>query len=518
MSSGDDWKENTDPSGPPGLRSSRTSQIEVDWERADLIALTGELAGRRYTIQHKMMIGRDPAAEVVISTNDVSRRHAVIERSDGGQFVIEDLRSRNGTLVNGVPTELKVLQFGDKIQVGSKSLFVFAHHSDLEEQLVRWQRMELIGQMAGGVVHDLNNCLTVVSGNIQYLEMSTEQGEMVDRETLQHCLTEMASATNQAVNLSRKVLGFARGPASHTTTEISGTIQEALRLVRRNLDPSIIIATRLRPRLDVAGDPTQLLQVVVNLVLNARDAMPDGGRLHITAEEHTLDRDQAAQVGVLSPGKYVVIQVADTGVGMDSATMRRVFEPLFTTKEPDKGTGLGLATVKRIVESAEGQIAVQSEPGRGTTFTIHLPCVREPAAPRTGRSTETRVPEEAPLGEGLVLLLDQDPQVRERLRRILRGIRHDLICATDAADFLQLVETYCDRVQLAIINFDQPDVDADRLCQQMREIDPAVRMLVISGSKDHRTRSIITRGVAGFLLKPYGTRTLRAVIDKALED
>lgn len=351
-------------------RLHQTAEIEDNLvDKADLIALTGELAGKRFTIEQRIVLGRDPAVEIMVPGEDVSRRHAAIARSSAKEFVVEDLDSRNGTLVNGVPIEVHVLKFGDKLQIGSRTLFVFTPHSAPEEQLIRWQRIEAIGQMASGVVHDFANYMTAVLGQVEYLRRLLKGPSGLREETLARGLDDIHAAAQQAFKLTRKVLGFARSTESAAFSVDLGTVvEDALRLTARSCEAEIRIHSDIEDELTVQGDRTELLQVLINLLLNARDAMPGGGDLRVSA------RTTEGEAGDLSgPLKQVLLEVSDNGVGMDEQVRSRVFEPLFTTKPAGMGTGLGLSTVARIVEKHRGTIDVQSAPGQGTTFRIRLP-------------------------------------------------------------------------------------------------------------------------------------------------
>lgn len=305
---------------------------ELDYELsqgADLIALTGELAGQRFTVERRAVLGRDPKADILVPGDDVSRRHAAIDRTSASEYVVEDLGSRNGTMVNGVPTEVHVLKFGDKVQVGSRTLFVFAPHSAPEDQLIRWQRLEVIGQMAAGVVHDFANYITAVLGQVEYLRRLLSSPNGLNEKTLAQGLEDIQAAAQQGFKLTRKVLGFARSAESVAfTVEVVTLCDDALRLTARSCEAEIDAHADVEDGLTVRGDRTELLQVLINLLLNARDAMPHGGQLSVSAR--VVQDDVVAQrVGT---AEQALIEVRDTGIGMNDQTRSRVFEPLFSTK------------------------------------------------------------------------------------------------------------------------------------------------------------------------------------------
>lgn len=347
----------------------QTSEFDGLVDKADLIALTGDLAGKRFTVRQRVVLGRDPEVSILVPGDDVSRRHAAIGRTATGDFVVEDLKSRNGTLVNGVPVELHVLQFGDKLQIGARTLFVFTPHSTPEDQLIRWQRIEVIGQMAAGVVHDFANYITAVLGQVDYLNQLMESGGM-DESLLRRGLGEIQMAAQQGFKLTRKVLSFARSTDTSTyPVDLASVVDDAVRLSRRNIDDKIRVDVQIQPGLLVRGDRTEFLQVLINLLLNARDAMNEGGVLTVRGHAVVAGGGDGAEGGI----QQIQLEVSDTGEGMDERTRKRIFEPLFTTKAPGSGTGLGLSTVARIVENHGGTIEALSAPGEGATFRILLP-------------------------------------------------------------------------------------------------------------------------------------------------
>jgi len=495
-----------------------TEEFSSNWQCADLIAITGELAGRRFTIgASPVVIGRDPSATISIPSDDVSRRHAMIQRTAAGEFVIEDLNSRNCTLVNGVPIEVHVLQLGEKIQVGSRALFVFTHHSALEEQLVRWQRVELISRVAAGVVHDFNNCLSILLGNVEFLQMATAESlDRLDPDALRECLAEMMTAIEQGNSLTSRMLAFARDDQIPTVpVDLGATVAEAVKLLRRNLGDDIAVDTVIDGNLRVLGDRTQLLQVIINLLLNARDAMPDGGKLRVEANIARAD-SPSGDTRVLRRGEQIRVAITDTGTGMDATAMKRAFEPLFTTKAAGKGTGLGLSTVHRLVEQHGGQVDFTSEKGKGTTFVIYLPPMDSVAA--KAKTTMVGEPVMAVRDERIVLLIDDDETVRERVRRTLHGFGYEVICADGPADAIVLFEKYARQTSLVILNLDLKTIDATETCDRLRKIHSMVKILACTGSEEQRTRAILTAGIRDVLSRPFGSESLRSAFSTLIDN
>lgn len=340
------------------------------------MGLAGPLAGRRFVVSDSLTIGRGPDADVSINGESVSRRHAMVFRTPAGEFMIEDLGSRNGTLVNGTRASLHVLRFGDKIQIGEHALLAFTEHSEAEEQIARWQKLQFVGQLAAGVVHDLRNCMQVVLGNAGLMRRLLARLED-DRDGLLQCLEDVEAAAKHGASLTQQVLGFARSGRGLALIDMAGLLAETVAMMRRGVPAH----TELRCATDqlaardlvVLGDRTELLQVFINLIANASDALPRGGVVAIDAELRTLSLEERERVNVGAAGRAVVVHVEDDGVGMSGETSARAFEALFTTKQPGKGTGLGLVTVQRIVRDHGGDVRIASVPGEGTRVTVILP-------------------------------------------------------------------------------------------------------------------------------------------------
>jgi signal transduction histidine kinase len=450
---------------------------------ADLIALTGALGGRRYTIGDRALIGRDSEAQVQLVGDDVSRRHASITRTSSGEFVLEDLGSRNGTFVNGRPVEVHVLHFGDTMQVGLTTLFVFTHHQQaLEEQLVRWQRMELIAQMTGGMVHDFRNYMTAILGYIQYLqEVARRETEIEElRSSIFESVAVMESAAWEGVNLTRRVLAFAKGAdRPREPVHLCEVAEEAIRLLERSFPKEIRFDTDVSRGLRVIGSRTELLQVLVNLYLNARDAMPEGGTIRTEA---SLCQEEEREDGV-GAGE-VLLKVSDTGIGMDPETQRRAFEPLFSTKPAGKGTGLGLSTVARLIENHRGHIHLDSTPGHGTSFLIFLPVVEVPLSTASAETVDLgqgfRPEDLLQQGSGFVLLVNDDELVRQRTLRAIKPLRLQVLCAPSASVAIELYERYQDRIRLVVIDLDVTGPQSEDTYRRLHLINPDVHVLVAS--------------------------------------
>jgi signal transduction histidine kinase len=332
-----------------------------------LVCVVGPDMGRTFPVGRKVLVlGRDNV-DVVLKSTDVSRRHARISVQKG-EHVLEDLGSSNGTYVNGNPvTRPTPVRVGDRIQLGS-TILVLSRHDELEERLQQLQKLESMGGLVKGLAHDFNNVLTILLAGLE------ELGDTAMDDRSRNTLGEMTSAAQSAASLVRRLLQIGRSkPQTSELVALEDLVKETIALSRRLKLDNVKVELDLAPFIMVRGSREQLRHVFLNLILNARDAMPHGGRLTISGAVTKLDRASALAQHLPQEGHYVGITVADTGTGMDEATLRRVFEPFFTTKPVGKGTGLGLAMVFSTVRNHHGSISVASVPGRGTTFSILLP-------------------------------------------------------------------------------------------------------------------------------------------------
>src|SRR3954462_13019495 len=344
----------------------------LDTGPARLIAIAGSQAGRKFKIGEYAMIGRSSEASVTLEDPEVSRNHARVSKSDLGAYLLEDMGSRNGTQVNGVPIQKQFLSFGDKIQVGPHVMLLFAPFDPIEDQLLQRQRLEALGRVGAGVAHDLNNMLGAIGASIDYLSKLPAE-RTLNSEEVRECFEDIRLASSQASELTRGILKFARGRAqAHSPVVLSGLCSDVMRLIRHTFDRAIHIESKIYPGLSVRGDQAELHQVLMNLCLNARDAMPHGGVLRVSASAVTPDTVGLPE-RLNSAMPQLVLCVEDTGVGMDEATRARIFEAFFTTKREGAGFGLGLATVKEVIAFHGGQIKIESKEGEGTRFLVFLP-------------------------------------------------------------------------------------------------------------------------------------------------
>ena len=377
----------------------------------------------------------------------------------------------------------------------------------LEEHLRQAQKMDAIGQLAGGIAHDFNNLLGVVIG---YSELLMEQFEPGDgkREKIE----QIKKAGDHGAALTRQLLAFSRKqmlePKVLNLHRLMADLSKMLqRLIREDIRLVIGGGEDLRM---VKVDPGQMEQVIINLVLNARDAMPNGGQLSIRTENADLDEAYVRMHAEVTPGQYVALTVSDTGMGMDAATRNRVFEPFFTTKE--KGTGLGLATVYGIVKQSGGHIWVYSEPGRGSTFKVYLPMVSEPAA--AGRYAAPALP---PKGSETILLVEDAEGLRGFVRELLEGRGYRVLEAENGRQAIAAASAHAGDIHLLLTDVVLPEAGGREVARQVLELHPEARVLFMSGYTDD---AMMQQGVLSseelFLQKPFTAYALASKVREAL--
>ncbi len=379
----------------------------------------------------------------------------------------------------------------------------------LEEQLRQSQKMEAIGQLAGGIAHDFNNLLTTVIG---YSDMALRQ--LAEKDPVRAEIQEIQRAGEKAANLTHQLLAFSRKQVfASKTVDVNALIADAVGMLSRVVGGHIRIVTQLDPTLgSVRADPGQLEQVILNLVVNAREAMPDGGTLTIRTQNADVDVASARQHYGIAPGRYTVFSVSDTGVGIDTDTQKRVFEPFFTTKDKPRGVGLGLATVYGIINQSGGQIFLSSEPGRGATFAVYLP--REGAP----RPLVSGAPE--PLGSSseTILLVEDEDAVRNLTRRLLENGGYTVLQASDAEAALEVAESHDGRLDMLLTDVVMPGLSGPELARRLLASRPRLRVLYVSGYPDEAMASQgLLEPDASFLQKPFTPETLARRVREILD-
>jgi len=404
------------------------------------------------------------------------------------------------------------------VEIGrERILFVIAHdvadRNRLEKQLHQAQKMEAIGRLAGGIAHDFNNLLTVITGYGEIL-----LGSMKPDDPVRELIAEIKNAGDRATSLTRQLLAFSRQQVIEPKMlDLNLVVKEIERMLCRVIGEDIELSCALdSPAGQVRADPGQIVQVLMNLAVNARDAMPQGGKLTIALCNVELDENFARLHNEVGPGPYVMLSLSDTGCGMDKPTQSRIFEPFFTTKEFGKGTGLGLATVYGIVKQSNGYIYVDSEPGQGTTFKIYLPQVD--AEPVAGAAANGQSPKGALAGTETILLVEDEKPVREITRKILTMRGYEVLEACHGVEALQISARHKKPIHLLITDVVMPHMGGRDLAARVTALHPETRVLFISGYTDDAVvRHGIIEAEAGFLQKPFTLDALTNKVRSALD-
>ncbi len=390
----------------------------------------------------------------------------------------------------------------------------------LQERLMQAQKMEAIGRLAGGIAHDFNNILTAIQGYTEFLlQAFADDSPQKDLSAAQvrADLREVMAAANRAQGLTQQLLAFSRKQILQPRViSLSETITDLERMLRPLLGEDIQIFEHLAYDRDhVHADPTQIEQIVLNLAVNARDAMPNGGRLTFEVTHLTVDQEFAYAHPGLHSGEYVQLSISDTGIGMSDEVKAHLFEPFFTTKEQGKGTGLGLATVYAIVEQLNGYISVYSEEGIGSTFKIYLPHAAGPSKPAAPTMSNASMP----AGNETILVAEDEEMVRLLINRVLSRCGYTVLVAEQPADALALARAHQTPIDLLITDVIMPEMGGKELATQLATIHPETCVLFISGYTDN---AIVHQGVLKpgihFVQKPFTPTDLAAKVRKILDD
>ncbi len=491
-----------------------TSRLKIGESLSGRVAATGEpliatdlVNDPRVISAHRETIGRLGYRAVMAVPVKVGGRVvgvlSIRTRREGG-FSAEDLKIATA-FASQAAVALENSRLYHEIQR--------AHHelALTQSQLTQAQKMEAVGQLAGGIAHDFNNLLTVIMGRSELLLRSLKPADPVRQG-----IELVQKAAGRAADLTRQLLAFSRKQVLQPTSlDLNGVIANLEPMLGRVIGESISLVTSLDPVLGhVRADPSQIEQVLMNLVVNARDAMPQGGRLSIETTHVEMDAAFVRRHPGASPGAYMMLAVGDTGVGMPPEVQAHIFEPFFTTKGPGKGTGLGLATVYGIVKQSEGYIEVDTEPGRGTTFRIYLPRVDEASAPARPKAALAQVPH----GTETILLVEDEEGVRELARDILQANGYTVLDTQHGAEALLTCERHAGPIPLMVTDAVMPQMSGRELAERLAPLRPEMKVLYMSGYTDD---AVVRHGVldlgTAFLQKPFTPDTLarkvRAVLD-----
>jgi two-component system cell cycle sensor histidine kinase/response regulator CckA len=477
------------------------------WGGARFVGLDdfGEFRGWRAATGEPIAPGEWAAARAIRKGETTLGEVVHIESFDGAHRTMLNsavpLRALDGGIIGAIALQQDITEQ----RAGEEAL------RRSEEQLRHSQKLEAVGQLAGGIAHDFNNLLT---GILSYSDLILQ--ELRPDDPIRGDIEQIRHAGQRAAGLTRQLLAFGRRQVLQPRVlSLNACVGEVDAMLRRLVGPNVTIESELDPGLwHVLADPGQLEQVLVNLVINARDAMPDGGRVTITTANLQLTATDDARGNGVRPGSYVTLSVSDNGVGMDVPTQARIFDPFFTTKEAGKGTGLGLSTVYGIVEQSGGHIAVESAPGQGATFTIFLPRHTGPAGAAAGPADRRSFPG----GTETLLLVEDEAAVRSSARRLLERHGYTVIEARHGADALRIIEAGDRAVDLVITDVVMPEMGGREMVERLRTRHPGIKVLFMSGYSE---RAVTSDGVmppgTGFVEKPFTieqlTRRTRELLD-----
>ncbi|MCA9489942.1 MAG: PAS domain S-box protein [Myxococcales bacterium] len=462
-----------------------------------------EVVGRHFTtvLRHDddEAVVQEFRAQVDGSGPPLARR--VVQRRDGTEVTVE---LNTSVVQRGEARELRLV-----IRDLTERLQQERRREELETQLLEARRLEAIGRLAGGVAHDFNNLLTVIVSSASLLD--DEENLSDDGRSL---LTELSAAATRAGQLTGQLLAFARRQVREPrVVDLSSVVAAAGSLMRRLVRENIQLGLVPGAELTIFADPLQLEQILVNLVVNARDAMPDGGTVTVETQRTELGDDYAMRKAGVQPGTYALLAVTDTGQGMDTDTITHVFEPFFTTKGK-LGTGLGLATVHGIVKQSGGHVFVYSEIGKGTTFKVYFPVTDRPLpaaeVPQAGRVVE------APR-QGTILVVDDDPAVLATTARVLKSAGYEVLAAHGPEEAVALSQIHRGGIDLLVTDVVMPKMGGVDLAERLTVGRPGLKVLFASGYTEN---AIVHHGVLEpgihFIAKPFTPAALRARVDQVL--
>jgi PAS domain S-box-containing protein len=489
-----------------------SGQLLYDWDAAANAVVYGNTERALGYTEEEMAWGPDRWLDLVHPDDrEAFRRENARSVETGAPFRLEyRVRRKDGAYVQ---VEDRGYCFRDASgRVARVAGFVvdITERKSLEEQLRHAQKMEAVGRLAGGIAHDFNNLLTAIMG---YSEFAL--AGMSAHDPLRSDIQQIRNAGDRAQALTHQLLTFSRKQILQPSVLDLNTVVAGLdHLLRRVIGEDIDLLTRLAPHLpSVRVDRGQIEQIVMNLGVNARDAMPRGGKLTIETGSVTLDDEYVRRHPEATPGPHVMLAVSDSGVGMDAATRSRIFEPFFTTKPQGKGTGLGLSTVYGIVKQSGGSIWVYSEPGRGATFKVYLPCVpgtsaspaRGPVERSEARGTET------------ILVVEDDDLVRGLVERVLRGAGYTVLSVSDVDAATERCQSHEGEIHLLLTDLVLPKVNGRELAESLSSLRPSMKLIFMSGYTDD---AVVHHGLlapeVSFLQKPLTPSTLLAKVRDAL--
>lgn len=447
----------------------------------------------------ELTIGRGHDCSLVVPCSHVSRIHVRICREGAGWHVYDN-ESVNGILVNGIKQDFAELSYGDRIDLGRGELLLFRPYDSDYQRVLEAQKLESLGRLASGIAHDFNNVLMAIVGAATCLSEDLRAGEV---EEVEATISDIMTASDRGAGLARQLLSFSRrGKYANDLIGVSEVVLEVTRLVERTFDQKINITTSMNSSSAVIANRSQLTQVLMNLCINARDAMPHGGNLHISVRDAQREESNLF-------GETVCIEVKDTGIGMTPEVRDRIFEPFFSTKGEGRGTGLGMSTTYGIVKACGGNLDIRSQLGVGTSILVYLPSQDMPKA-RPSVQPDVRTQLISPTGKGRSILLAEDQElVRRHTSRILRRMGFTVIEAVDGIEAVEAVKDAETPISMAMLDLQMPKRSGDEACRMIRSIDPELPIVMVSGNvEDSRIGALVESEKVGVLGKPFGPQEL----------
>jgi PAS domain S-box-containing protein len=471
--------------------------------------------GRFLSINPAMsrILGYDSPQEVILAYTDPPHqlyidpqaREKILSRLEEKGQVLgfeTQINKKDGTVIWVSITARAVKDTDGQVLFLEGTVGDITEHKQLANQFLQAQKMEAVGRLAGGLAHDFNNLLTAILGYAELMLM-----ELSEDSPLRQYIAEIIKTTDHASSLTRQLLAFSRKQIMRLQTiNLNTVITDMENIFRRILGEDVELFTLLDPALGaIQADPGQLGQVIMNLAMNSRDAMPRGGRLTIETENVNLDEAYASEHLEVIPGNYVMLTVSDTGMGMDGATQARIFEPFFTTKDSGKGTGLGLSTVYGIVKQTGGHIWVYSEPGQGTTFKIYLPQVEEAAVP----IQPTPVPAESLKGQETILVVEDEESLRTVICKTLRSYGHTVLEAHHGGEAILISARHRGPIHLVLTDVVMPGINGLELIERLASLGRKMQVLFMSGyTEDIAALQGLSTAGAPFIEKPFKPTSL----------
>ncbi len=474
------------------------------------------------TLRWPSLLGYETPEELVTEVTDIAQQiyvepqrrpdflHLMQTRGMVQDFEAEFYR-KDGSKMWASTTARAVFDEQGNLLFSEGFLVDITERKHLEEQLRQASKMQAIGQLAGGIAHDFNNLLTAMLG---YCHMLMEQRPVEHPDRVK--LLQISRAAERAADLTRQLLAFSRKQVLDTRVlDLNAVIRDLEGMLKRLIGEDIHFSTRLDPSISsVKADESQLHQILMNLVLNARDAMPRGGTLTIESADAVLDEDYAKKHEEVQPGRYVMFAVSDTGTGMDSETVSQVFEPFFTTKDKGVGTGLGLSTVYGIVKQHRGHISAYSESGRGTTFRVYLPAAD--AAPVSEEPVQS-VAKHAQ-GKEVILIVEDEDVVRDLAAEVLEILGYTVLQASNPDEALGVTQERAEEIDLVLMDVVLPQMDGKRLFSRLAQTAPNLKVLYMSGYTNDAIvdHDVLEKGTR-LLQKPFTLDALSTKVREALD-